>query len=370
MLTIDRQIIWNGRKTEPTWFHPRAAALPDGSVLMTCQDITGSDNFGQVHWSRTTDGGRTWSPPTPIPAFQRRDLGGGYEEGVCDTVPEYHAPTGRVLAMGHTVFYKDDALLQGDPPPGSRRRHSVYATGDGRGQWSELHHLEWDHPHAKGYCMCGCAQRYMFENGDVLVPLYIAPIGSEVRSATTVRYAFDGQTLAFREAGRELSLPVGRGLLEPSVTRFAGSFYLTLRAEDGHGYLSRSSDGLDWDDLTPWTFDDGTPLEMSTTQQRWLIHKNRLHLVYTRKMDNNHAVMRWRAPLLIAQVDPGARRLIRDTEQIVFPMRGDGMARDNQVARMGNFHTTAVTPEESWITVGETCPNNGWRGDTLLARVR
>jgi len=337
---------------------------------MTCQSITGSDNFGPVHWSRTADGGVTWSVPAPVAAFHRRDLGGGYEEGVCDAVPEYHPPTGRVLLMGHTVFYKDDVLLPRDPPAGFRRRHSVYTVGDGRSDWSELQHLEWDNPRAAGWCMCGCAQRYTFDNGDVLVPLSLAAIGEQQRAVTTVRYAFDGHRLSLRQAGRELTLNAGRGLLEPSVVHFDGHFFLTIRAEDGHGYVSQSADGLGWEEIVPWQFEDNTPLEMSTTQQRWLIHRGRLYLVYTRKARDNRAVFRWRAPLWIARVDSQRRRLIRDSEQIVFPMIGDGMAADNHVARMGNFHTTAISAEESWITVGESRPKAHFAGDTLLARIR
>jgi hypothetical protein len=31
---------------------------------------------------------------------------------------------------------------------------------------------------------------------------------------------------------------------------------------------------------------------------------------------------------------------------------------------------TNAAPDESWVTVGESMPNNNWRGDTLLARIR
>ena len=49
---------------------------------------------------------------------------------------------------------------------------------------------------------------------------------------------------------------------------------------------------------------------------------------------------------------------------------GDGIKDPKHVARMGNFHTLAATANESWVTVGETLPHDGWAGDTLLARVR
>jgi hypothetical protein len=361
---IQREIIWNGRESGPTWFHPRATALPDGAVLMTCQDITGSDVFGQVHWSQTNDNGASWSTPQPIASLARHDLGDGWQEGVCDVVPEYHAPTKTVLAMGHNVYYKDGVLAR--PNEG---RYAVYVVGDGRGNWSSRKKLEWDDPRASAIYTCNCAQRVTLENGDVLIPLSFGPLDRADRAVTSVRASFDGETVCIREVGNELRLAVKRGLLEPSLARFGNVFYMTIRAEDERGYVSTSADGLSWNEITPWRFDDGEPLVMSTTQQRWLVHGGALYLVYTRKMENNHGVARWRAPLLVAQVDTEKKCLLRATEQIVLPLRGDGMAPGDAVARMGNFHTTVVSPREAWVTVGEGMPNNGWRGDTLLARI-
>jgi hypothetical protein len=37
---------------------------------------------------------------------------------------------------------------------------------------------------------------------------------------------------------------------------------------------------------------------------------------------------------------------------------------------MGNFMPANATVEESWVTVGETLPEDGWKGDTLLARIK
>ena len=49
---------------------------------------------------------------------------------------------------------------------------------------------------------------------------------------------------------------------------------------------------------------------------------------------------------------------------------GDGVDDPAHVARMGNFMPVNATVEESWVTVGETLPDDGWKGDTLLARIR
>ena len=109
---------------------------------------------------------------------------------------------------------------------------------------------------------------------------------------------------------------------------------------------------------------------MSTTQQRWLQHGDTLFLVYTRRTEANRNVFRWRAPLWVAEVDRDRLCLRRDTERVVLPMKGDGVNDPDGVPRMGNFHTTAVSADESVVTVGECLPSSGYQGETLLARVR
>lgn len=365
---IDRSVIFPGRRAGTTWFHPRACMVPapgGPSALMTLQSIGGSDVFGPVHWTTSADGGRTWAEPAAIPGMGRRALGDGWEVGVCDVVPEYHGPTRTVLAVGHNVYYRNGVLANPQ-----RRRWPVYTVRSPEGRWSEPRPLEWDDPRATAIFTCGCAQRVVLPGGDVLVPLSFGQEGRVHRSVTSVRCSFDGRDLRIREVGSELAHPVRRGLLEPSLTAHDGRFFLTIRAEDDRGYVSVSKDGLRWGPQKPWCWDDGEPLVMSSTQQRWLPHSDGLFLVYTRKARENVNVMRWRAPLYVAEVDRDTLRLIRSSERVVLPLIGDGINEPARVARMGNFQTVAAAPGESWVTVGETLPENHWRGDTLLARIR
>lgn len=363
---ITRDVIFNGRRAGTAWFHPRPCAISaDGSprVLMTLQSISGSDVFGPVHWTTSEDLGKTWSEPQPIPGLGRRAIGDDWEEGTCDVVPEYHAKTGSVLAIGHNVYYKNDVLARPQ-----RERWPVYVVRSGDGSWSEPQKLTWNDPRGTAIYTCGCSQRVNLPNGDVLIPISFGK-KDQPRSVTTFRCSFDGRTLAVQEVGNTLQNSAGRGLLEPSLTRLDDRFYVTIRAEDGRGYVASSDNGLNWSEPQSWCWDDGEPLDMSTTQQHWLPHSEALFLVYTRKAADNERVMRWRAPLFMAQVDRKNLRLIRASERTVLPLIGDGLKDPTHVARMGNFHTLAVTPGESWVTVGETLPEDGWRGDTLLARV-
>ncbi len=125
-----------------------------------------------------------------------------------------------------------------------------------------------------------CGQRVVLPSGEILMSFTFGPAENH-RMVAGVKCSFDGEELKVVEVGPPLMNNVGRGLLEPSVTEFQGRYYLTIRAEDGWGYVAVSEDGLNYQSKTAWAYDDGTPLEMSTTQQHWLVHSEGLFLVYT-----------------------------------------------------------------------------------------
>lgn len=353
-----------------TWFHPRACAIPTAGenpvVLMTMQAIGGSDYFGPVHWSESKDLGQTWSPPEEIAALGRDPVDGhpGLEAGVCDVVPEFHPQTGTVLAMGHVVFYRGPRFAKGD----QLARYPVYSVRRKDGSWSPRKILQWDDPRGAAIYSNGCGQRVVMPNGDIMMSFTFGA-GDEPRMVAGVRCSFDGEELKVLEVGPPLENNAGRGLLEPSLTHFKDRFYLTIRAEDDRGYVAVSDEGLNYRRKTAWTWEDGAPIDMSTTQQHWLTHSEGLFLVYTRKDDSNTNVLRWRSPLWVAQVDPERLCLIRSTEKVVLPIVGDGINAPDDVALMGNFHVTNVSPQESWVTVGEWMPRRGAKGDLLMGRI-
>lgn len=359
----------DGKST--TWFHPRACMMPgtDGDLvaLMTKQAIAGSDYFGPVHSCESRDLGKTWTDPTPIPALGRAAMPKKYEglqAGVCDVVPQYHPKSNTVLGLGHVVFYRGKHFDRKE----QLARYPVYAVRKADGTWSERKKLEWDDPRGAFIYTNNCGQRVNLPNGDILMSFTFGPKAAN-REVCGVQCSFDGETLRVKEVGPALKNPKGRGLLEPSITRFKNRIYLTMRAEDSHGYVSVSDDGLSYAEKKPWVWDDGSPIAMSTTQQHWLTHSDGLFLVYTRKDKSNTGVIRWRSPLWVAKVDPVKLHLIRSTERIVLPLVGDGVKEPDSVALMGNFNITNAGPNESWVTVGEWIPRRGARGDLMLARI-
>ena len=88
-----------------------------------------------------------------------------------------------------------------------------------------------------------------------------------------------------------------------------------------------SDDGLQFAEPKPWLFDDGSDLGSYNTQQHWLAHSDGLFLIYTRRGANNDHILRHRAPLFMAQVDPQTQQVIRRTEKVVVP----------NAAELGNF---------------------------------
>jgi hypothetical protein len=179
---------------------------------------------------------------------------------------------------------------------------------------------------------------------------------------------FDGHEITVLKRGGIIEFPADRGMLEPSLISFGGRFYLTLRAEDDHGYFSVSDDGLNWAPLKPWSWENGDTLAMSSTQQHWMEIGGRLYLVYTRDAGFNHHVIRWRAPLFIAEFDHHTGCLKKETEQLVFPLR-ELYPGAEFTPMMGNFHPCSISPDEGIVTVGETIPSDYCAGDTLMARV-
>ena len=357
-IEIELQAISQGYDRKTCWVHSRAGAVPvdDGPPIvvltMHALRITGDDVFYPINSMRTDDGGKTWTGPVDHgDAFARRPIDGGAEEGVCDWWPAWHAGSGRLLGIGHTVRYHGDNI-----PAHAEARSTAYGVYDvEKRTWTPWKTLETPY----GEEGAGSVQRVDLPNGDILLPTYFLipemfDKGVENRwlsqyAVMVMRCTFDGDVLHFVESGNQMTVPSGRGFAEPSLIRFDGRFFLTIRNND-RAYVTSGIDGLNFDQTRVWTFDDGTDLGNYNTQQHWLAMPDALYLVYNRRGADNDNVVRHRAPLFIAQVDTDRLCVIRDTEQILVPNRG---------ARLGNFGITKISETESWVTVAEWMQTKG-----------
>ena len=287
----------------------------------------------------TPDLGRTWSPIVEHrETLGRHSLGQNKEEGICDFTPKWHARSGKLLATGHTVVYSNDVLVA------TRPRAAVWSVYEPRTRsWRPWSKLEMPHE-AKFSCGgAGSTQRVDLENGDILLPFYSKPIEGRRYFSTVVRTRFDGETLRYVEHGSELTVEVDRGLYEPSLAKFGGRFYLTLR-NDQAAYVAAGRDGLHFEAPRRWQFDDGADLGSYNTQAHWVTHQDGLFLVYTRRGANNDNVVRHRAPLFLARVDPEKLVVLRTTERELVPNKG---------AQLGNFAVVDVNERETWVTTSE-----------------
>jgi hypothetical protein len=351
------------------WYHPRVAAIPPAgknrrpAVLMTLQKhLHTSDHYSGLHVMRTEDRGAAWSGPTQRPELDWKDEGSGVSVAVCDVTPGWHSRSGKLLAIGAQVRYSPKGEQLEDQP---RSNQTAYAVHDPKtGTWTSWRRLELPADPKFNFAHSGCAQWLAQPDGTVLVPLYFGPNAREPWRVTVLQCAFDGGTLKYIRHGDELALPVDRGLVEPSLARWGGRYFLTIR-NDRKGYASRSPDGLHWEPIRPWAFDDGADLGSYNTQQHWLSHRDGLFLVYTRRGANNDHIIRNGAPLFIARVDPERLCVLRATERVLIPERG---------AELRNFGAARIDEREAWVTVAEgiwsdDARKRGAEGAVFVARV-
>ena len=368
--TIELSAAHSGFDGEKCWVHARAGAIPARAsgnesetplVVMTMQKLllSGSDVFYALNETRSENLGASWTEPVEHQSFARQAvtapitesdklptgadiaphlLQPGDETTVCDFAPKWHAASQRLLGLGHSVWYRDNKVMHVRP------RGIAWAVYDSNAKhWAPWQTVKLPDIPEFQCAGSGSVQRVDLLGGDVLIPFYFKEPRQTQYSVTVCRCRFDGRSLDYIEHGNSLTIPVKRGLYEPSLTHFQGRFYLTLRNDD-HGFVSVSNDGLHFEEPRRWTFDDGSDLGNYNTQQHWVTHSDGLFLVYTRRGANNDHVFRHRAPLFIGRVDPEKLQVIRDTEQILVPERG---------ARLGNFGVTEVSPDETWVTVTE-----------------
>lgn len=354
-----------------SWFHPRAAAIPgfgkggNPAVIMTIQKhLNVSDYYSGMYYMRTDDLGKTWSGPVEIPELKWQYESDGTTVSVADVTPGWHEKTGKLIAIGIKVRYSKQGKQLLDKP---RSHDAAYAIFDPVTSlwtpWKMINNI----PAADSKFFLvnpGCVQWLVKPDGKILLPIYFSGPELGESSVTVLECSFDGTTLSYLRHSDEMTVKGGRGLGEPSLVLFKGTYYLTMR-NNFKAYVTTSKNGLHWTPFKPWTFDDGSDLGSYNTQAHWLVHSDGLFLSYTRRGANNDHIARNRAPLFMAQVDPVKLNVIRTTEQVLMPERG---------VMLGNFGASAITQNESWVTdaeymVGDKPHPRGANGTVWAARV-
>jgi len=368
--SIEVQNVLQRDEDDFIWFHPRATALPAAgrdAVLMTLQrHLQVSDHYSGLYVMRSGDLGRSWSGPEMPPELDWIPESDEITWAVADVTPGWHPQTRRCVAIGQKVRYDKGGAQIEDRPRSRETAYSAYDPATDR--WLTWRML--DLPELGGkfaFHGCGCSQWLIRPDGSLLVPIYYRQEAEDASATTVLHCAFDGETMSYLGHGDELHLDVERGLCEPSLAELRGRYFLTLR-NDERGYVTVSDDGLHFAPIRPWLFDDGSDLGSYNTQQHWLTHADALFLIYTRRGANNDHIVRHRAPLFIAQVDPERLCVVRQTERVLIPEQG---------APLGNFGAGAINENESWVTVAEfmwpewneLARSKGAAGRVLIARI-
>lgn len=353
------------------WFHPNVCPMPDfgkhgktAALLVLQRHLGVPDYYSSLFFMRSDDMGESWSEPVAPP-----ELGWRKEDDATVTVsgvtPGWLPQARKVIAIGSTVAYDSAGNILNDSPYGFRTMYALYEPE--ANQWSEWKELNFPIADEHNFCCNSCAQWVLEPDGSLLIPFYHGPKRRCARSVTVARFAFNGESLSYLEHGNTLTNSITRGLNEPSLVRFNGTYYLTIR-HDHTAFVTVSGDGLHFEPAREWTFDDHSKLGSYNTQQHWLAHSEGLLLVYTRQGANNDHIFRHRAPLFVAQVDTERLCVIRESERILIPENG---------APMGNFGCSLINEWESWVTVSEfmwrdwmeEARKRGARGRTFIARL-
>ena len=339
-------------------FHPSVTVLKDGRWMATMQDVSNSDFYGEPLFSISSNKGRTWSKPQVIKPLGNtvRASAPGFIEGVADPRP-FTLQDGSVIVIGCSNFYLGDSRANTDKKNFSLLpvTKSYYTIWDKTSQqWGPRYELE-----LPGFgnraAAAACIQICLWDEDKIIVPFYVDADANNPHPGAPERFAVMSAVyrkvngkLKFIAQSRTMTLPVKRGMVEPSVVQLPDkSFAMTIRAEDLRMYCSFSPDGVSWSEPQVWCWDDGVPLTTNSTQQHWLKLGKRLFLVYTRFDGSNFPKpWRYRGPLYMAEAVPGKTQLIRNSEKVVF-----NREKINGVdLRFGNFHCTQQDDNSALVT--------------------
>lgn len=371
MMKISLQQIRTGFTGGYCYVHARSAMASDGFTVLTAQKLrlTGCDVFYDMETRISQDRGEHWSDFRKSNVLVRTPLGNGLDYVMGNATPMRHRATETLLLLGNDIIYRNDSLA-----PSPRPIRTCWSTfSRDKLDWTPCRQLQMPDEERFFACGNGCGQSVELDNGDLLIPVYFKAPGDHCSSSMVMRCSFDGKDLSLLSYGNALTVPGGRGLGEPSVTAFQGYFFLALR-NDERGYVSRSADGLNYEEPRVLIFDDGQESGNYNTQQHWFHLGGKLYMAYTRRGAGNDHVFRHRAPLFIAEFDPDRMCLIRSTEMIAVPERG---------ARLGNFGCLDVDENESWVIAAEwmqtiapdhsdwkRCMSYGSDNSIFIARIR
>lgn len=339
-----RSRLFSGFDGKKCKMSPGIATDWEGTILLSYKNLllTGSDVFYDQFMYKSVDNGLTWKKQKSSKAL--KDIRDGDMRIGFSVCPHYSRFHSRWYAIGIETRYVDDKVPYLKVKDGKPYRHPYFADIDiEKGRIMELKEMPFPFEYG-GVNAFG--EPVELEDGDIIMTFYYTTLEQKDMNhkAVCVRYRFVEDGLEVVEAGTPIEAPqLRRGVCEPSLIRFQGKYYLTLRSDE-QGMYCESADGLHFSQPKVWCWEDGTPIGNANTQQHWIDLGDRLYLTYTRKDAANKHVFRNRAPLYSAQFDPERGVLIKETEFPLVPELG---------ARLGNFNTVCDGSGRAFLVTAE-----------------
>lgn len=275
-----------------------------------------------------------------------------------------------MVVIGCNTYYnKTGSAFWNGGTPGAEKtpRYAVYSVFRPQSGWSPVHILRDESMPEEAYWRIACAQVTFSSEEDWILPCYFEHgpyidyhgFSSPRFAVRTFQARLENDQFRILEWGNILTGTEGRGLVEPSVIRHGDRYFMTIRAEDGFGYWSVSDDGLNWSEPQPWRFRDGSMLQTDSTQQHFLEINHRLYLLYTQNVGYNCNIMRFRAPIFVAEIDSDSMFLDRAGESIALPLVED----DGITGLLGNFHALTLPDGRGVVSDGRLFLKNGNNGE-------
>ena len=348
--SLSRERLFPGFDGKFCKMQPTVATDWKGTALLTFQRLllTGSDVFYGQFISKSSDGGRTWGEPKEIGIFKDTHEDGCRVARYANV--RYARKSDRWYALGHAQLYADDKVPLHGRVNGRPTGAGIFATVDPvKGELTSYTDLPFPFEYDR---VLPYGDPVELDNGELIVPFYYNPRGARTKPGAwsppgkivCVQYRFGARGLEVVRAGRPVECPeLKRGCGEPSLAKFNGRFYLTVRSDE-RGMYAESADGLAFGELRTWCWEDGTPIGNRNTQQHWMQLSSGLYLAYTREGALNDHVFRNRAPIFLARFDLQRRCLVRSTELPLVPEYG---------ARLGNFQTISDGAGAAWLVTAE-----------------
>lgn len=348
---------------------------------------TRSDMFDAVETARSTDNGRTWSEWTAVPCVFETDRG---VRRVTPHVGFVDPDTDRLVTLVLEGTLPDDSPLDGMQHyfVGYRVSTDGGLTNVVDEQVIEKGDYGPDHPLAcvwvgRNSVMSGSGPYFRSVSGKLVFPLQITPPDREQPGEVLSYHEAlvllgtwtDDLRIEWETSERVAIDPVRstRGLIEPTIAEMPdGSLLMVMRGSNegqpvpGYKWCVRSADGgYHWSNPEPWTYDDGEPFFSPSSISQFVMHSSGRCFWIGNVCETNPDGNSPRYPLVIGQVDPESKGLIRDSVTVI----DDRQADEDDSLQLSNFHACEDRETGEIILHLTRFMVHDWSGDAMVHRL-